>query len=41
MNAETMPVGGLVPDSTYVDIDKLPWAKTRSGAAAAADTFFD
>ena len=29
MNAETMPIGGLVPDSTYVDIDKLPWTKTR------------
>ena len=29
MNAETMPAGGLVPDSTYVDIDKVPWLKTR------------
>ena len=29
MNAETLPVGGLVPESTYVDIDKVPWVKTR------------
>ena len=29
MNAETLPVAGLMPDSTYVDIDKVPWAKTR------------
>ena len=29
MNAETMPVAGLLPDSTYVDIDNLPWVKTR------------
>ena len=25
MNAETMPL----VDSTYVDVDKVPWAKTR------------
>ncbi len=24
MNAETM-----VPDSTYVDVDRVPWTKTR------------
>jgi len=29
MNAETMPAGGLAPDSTYVDVDKVPWLKTR------------
>jgi anti-sigma factor ChrR (cupin superfamily) len=29
MNAETLPIAGLVPDSTYVDVDKLPWTKTR------------
>jgi anti-sigma factor ChrR (cupin superfamily) len=29
MNAETLPLGGLGPDSTYVDIDKVPWTKTR------------
>jgi len=33
MNAETMPPvklqGGLVPDSTYVEVAKVPWAKTR------------
>jgi hypothetical protein len=28
MNAETLPIAGLVPDSTYVDVDKLPWTKT-------------
>jgi anti-sigma factor ChrR (cupin superfamily) len=28
VNAETMPAG-LVPDSTYVDVDALPWTKTR------------
>jgi len=33
MNAETMPPvnlhGGLVPDSTYVEVAKVPWVKTR------------
>jgi len=29
MNAETLPLGGLVPDSTYVEVAKVPWAKTR------------
>ena len=33
MNAETMPAvnlqGGLVLDSTYVEVAKVPWAKTR------------
>jgi len=29
MNAETMPLGGLVPDSTYVEVAKVPWVKTR------------
>ncbi|HZP99613.1 MAG TPA: cupin domain-containing protein [Reyranella sp.] len=24
-----MNAGGLLPDSTYVDVDKLPWEKTR------------
>jgi hypothetical protein len=33
MNAETMPAGGLVPDSTYVDVDKVPWLKTRFPAS--------
>jgi len=32
MNAETLPAR-LVPDSTYVDIDSLPWAKTRFPAS--------
>jgi anti-sigma factor ChrR (cupin superfamily) len=29
VNAETLPLRGLVPDSTYVDVDKVPWVKTR------------
>ncbi|MBV8393315.1 MAG: cupin domain-containing protein [Alphaproteobacteria bacterium] len=28
MNAGALPAG-LVPDSTYVEIDKLPWTATR------------
>ena len=29
MNAETMIADATAPDSTYVDVDKMPWQPTR------------